>query len=68
MGTKSTSSQPVAPGYTSGSRGASWGGIFRVEMVDFSGDGIKKDYTAEDIKHADQSVDSSKSQKDKFNR
>ncbi|KAF3671433.1 hypothetical protein FXO37_08051 [Capsicum annuum] len=33
--------------------------VFRVEMVDFSGGGITKDYTAEDIKHADQSVVSS---------
>ena len=29
------------------------GEVFRVEMVDFSGGGITKDYTAEDIKHAD---------------
>lgn len=35
------------------------GEVFRVEMVDFSGGGITKDYTAEDIKHADQSVVSS---------
>lgn len=32
------------------------GEVFRVEMVDFSGGGITKHYTAEDIKHADQSV------------
>lgn len=30
--------------------------FFRVEMVDFSGGGITKDYSAEDIKHADNSV------------
>lgn len=35
------------------------GEVFRVEMVDFSGGGITKDYTAEDIKYADQSVVSS---------
>ncbi|KAI3519380.1 hypothetical protein L1887_08437 [Cichorium endivia] len=32
------------------------GEVFRVEMVDFSGGGITKEYTAEDIKYADQSV------------
>lgn len=35
------------------------GEVFRVEMMDFSGGGITKDYTAEDIKHADLSVVSS---------
>ncbi|MCE3050549.1 hypothetical protein HAX54_047491 [Datura stramonium] len=55
MGTKSTSSQRVAPGDTSVAE-VRVGEAFRVEMVDFSGGGITKDYTAEDIKHADQSV------------
>ncbi|KAL3813671.1 hypothetical protein ACJIZ3_014939 [Penstemon smallii] len=32
------------------------GEVFRVEMVDFSGGGITKEYTAEDIKHADPSI------------
>ncbi|KAI7745001.1 hypothetical protein M8C21_003903 [Ambrosia artemisiifolia] len=32
------------------------GEVFRVEMVDFSGGGITKEYTAEDIKFSDQSV------------
>ncbi|KAK4410061.1 Formamidase [Sesamum angolense] len=32
------------------------GELFRVEMVDFSGGGITKDYTAEDIKFADPSI------------
>lgn len=32
------------------------GEVFRVEMVDFSGGGITKEYTAEDIKYSDQSV------------
>lgn len=32
------------------------GEVFRIEMVDFSGGGITCDYTAEDIKHADQSI------------
>ena len=35
------------------------GEVFRVEMVDFSGGGITKNYTADDIKHADLSVVSS---------
>lgn len=35
------------------------GEAFRVEMVDFSGGGITQDYTAEDIKHAEQSIVSS---------
>uniref|UniRef100_A0A2N9F6Q1 Formamidase n=1 Tax=Fagus sylvatica TaxID=28930 RepID=A0A2N9F6Q1_FAGSY len=30
--------------------------VFRVEMVDFSGGGITKDYSAEDIKHAEPSI------------
>ncbi|BBH05907.1 Acetamidase/Formamidase family protein [Prunus dulcis] len=32
------------------------GDVFRVEMVDFSGGGITKEYTAEDIKHANPSI------------
>lgn len=32
------------------------GEVFRVEMVDFSGGGITKDYSAEDIKHVDLSI------------
>lgn len=32
------------------------GEVFRVEMVDFSGGGITKEYTAEDVKHADPSI------------
>ncbi|KAA3474000.1 fmdA [Gossypium australe] len=32
------------------------GEVFRVEMVDFSGGGITSDYSAEDVKHADQSI------------
>ncbi|KAL3640324.1 hypothetical protein CASFOL_015292 [Castilleja foliolosa] len=32
------------------------GELFRVEMVDFSGGGITKEYTAEDIKFADASI------------
>ncbi|XP_017623749.1 uncharacterized protein LOC108467579 isoform X1 [Gossypium arboreum] len=32
------------------------GEVFRVEMVDFSGAGITSDYSAEDVKHADQSI------------
>ncbi|XP_050111677.1 uncharacterized protein LOC126590193 [Malus sylvestris] len=32
------------------------GEIFRVEMVDFSGGGITKEYTAEDIKYFDHSI------------
>ena len=32
------------------------GEVFRVEMVDCNGGGITKEYTAEDIKHADLSV------------
>ncbi|KAJ0854322.1 putative formamidase [Helianthus annuus] len=32
------------------------GEVFRVEMVDFSGGGITKEYTAEDIKFSDQFV------------
>ena len=32
------------------------GEVFRVEMVDFSSGGITREYTAEDIKYADQSV------------
>lgn len=35
------------------------GDVFRVEMVDFSGGGITKEYTAEDIKHANPSIVSS---------
>lgn len=35
------------------------GEVFRVEMVDFSGGGITKEYTAEDIKYADPSIVSS---------
>lgn len=35
------------------------GEVFRVEMVDFSGGGITKEYTAEDIKHANPSIVSS---------
>lgn len=35
------------------------GELFRVEMVDFSGGGITSEYTAEDIKYADQSIVSS---------
>ncbi|RVW57437.1 Formamidase [Vitis vinifera] len=35
------------------------GEVFRVEMVDFSGGGITKDYSAEDIKYADPSIVSS---------
>lgn len=30
--------------------------FFRIEMVDFSGGGITKDYSADDIKHVDNSV------------
>lgn len=30
--------------------------LFRVEMVDFSGGGITKDYTAQDIKFQDPSI------------
>lgn len=29
------------------------GEVFKVEMMDFSGGGITKDYTADDIKHAE---------------
>ncbi|PON66742.1 Acetamidase/Formamidase [Parasponia andersonii] len=29
------------------------GEVFRVEMMDFSGGGITKQYTADDIKHAE---------------
>lgn len=36
------------------------GEVFRVEMVDFSGGGITKDYTVEDIKNADPSIVRSK--------
>lgn len=32
------------------------GELFRVEMVDFSGGGITKDYTAEDVKFQDPSI------------
>lgn len=32
------------------------GELFRVEMVDFSGGGITKDYTAQDIKFQDPSI------------
>ncbi|PKI71295.1 hypothetical protein CRG98_008295 [Punica granatum] len=32
------------------------GEVFRVEMVDFSGGGITRDYSAEDIKHANPSI------------
>ncbi|KAM0970865.1 hypothetical protein ACFX13_019150 [Malus domestica] len=32
------------------------GEVFRVEMVDFSGGGITKEYTAEDIKHSNPSI------------
>lgn len=32
------------------------GELFRVEMVDFSGGRITKDYSAHDIKYADQSI------------
>ncbi|KAL7090107.1 hypothetical protein ACP275_12G020100 [Erythranthe tilingii] len=32
------------------------GELFRVEMVDFSGGGITKEYTAEDVKFADNSI------------
>ncbi|XVF15444.1 hypothetical protein REPUB_Repub09cG0153900 [Reevesia pubescens] len=32
------------------------GEVFRVEMVDFSGGGITNDYSADDVKHADQSI------------
>lgn len=32
------------------------GELFRVEMVDFSGGRITKNYSAEDIKHADPSI------------
>lgn len=32
------------------------GELFRVEMVDFSGGGITRDYSAHDIKYADQSI------------
>nr|GMC66309.1 formamidase-like isoform X2 [Ipomoea batatas] len=35
------------------------GELFRVEMVDFSGGGITSQYTAQDIKYADQSIVSS---------
>lgn len=35
------------------------GEVFRVEMVDCSGGGITKEYTAEDIKYADLSIVSS---------
>lgn len=35
------------------------GELFRVEMVDFSGGRITKNYSAEDIKHADPSIVSS---------
>ena len=37
------------------------GEVFRVEMVDFSGGGITKEYTAEDIKHSNPSIVSSPS-------
>lgn len=30
--------------------------VFRVEMMDYSGGGITRDYSADDIKHADQSI------------
>lgn len=39
---------------------ATVGEVFRVEMVDFSGGGITKDYSVEDIKHADPTVVSTK--------
>ena len=32
------------------------GELFRLEMVDFSGGRITKDYSAHDIKYADQSI------------
>lgn len=32
------------------------GSFFRVDMVDCSGGGITKEYTAEDVKHVDPSV------------
>lgn len=35
---------------------ATVGEVFRVEMMDFSGGGITKNYTAHDIKHADLSI------------
>lgn len=34
------------------------GEVFRVEMVDFTGGRITKDYSADDIKHVDVSVTS----------
>ena len=37
------------------------GEAFRVELVDFSGSGITNDYSADDVKHADQSIASSSS-------
>ncbi|KAL6224920.1 hypothetical protein ACLB2K_003775 [Fragaria x ananassa] len=36
---------------------ATVGEVFRVEMVDFSGGGITKEYTAEDIKNANPSIE-----------
>lgn len=32
------------------------GEVFRVEMVDFSGGGITQEFTAQDIKHVDNSI------------